>query len=85
MTVFTRLALENDSRDFVLRIPGVPRTIARHLQMQYDERRTRWYQSILFFQDSLLVGCITPAVGPCEPASICLALSFREPIPYLRP
>ena len=66
LTVFTRLALESVRQlpNPRLRIPGVPRTIARHLQNEYDERRTRWYQSILLIQDSLHCGLRTPRSGP---------------------
>ena len=71
LTVFTRLALESVRQlpNPRLRIPGVPRTIARHFLkkkrlQQYDERRTRWYQSILLIQDSLHCGLRTPRSGP---------------------
>jgi hypothetical protein len=66
LTVFTRLALESVRQlpNPRLRIPGVPRTIARHLQKEYDERLTRWYQGILLSRDSLHTWVPNPRSGP---------------------
>jgi hypothetical protein len=42
---------------------------------QYDDRRTRWYQSILSIQDSN---------GPLRARfHLLTAMYFRDPIPYL--